>query len=203
MRTLRIETTRPALEIHSTKAQMNIRSKLRKFKVNRTPTRMNVEMHRPKMKVNWKKTWAQMNLRSPNYFRSYIQNRGKQAVYKAISKTVSEGNQVADLQYYMGMDGSPFADIAVQNMMNDIPQTNVANMPQSSPEVTWDPGYMEVEWVIGDVEIEWEDDYMPEFSVTPYSIEIRLQGRPEVHITVNESEAESADIVGRKVNRKV
>lgn len=203
MKTLRIESADPALQMHSTRAQMRIHNKIRRFKVKRTPTRMKVENKRPKMKVNWKKTWAQMNLRSPGHLATYLKGRSRQAVAKAISKTVSEGNQVADLQYYMGTGQSPFASIAMQNMINDVPEVNVGSMPQSSPEVSWEPGHMHVEWEIGDVEIEWEEEFMPEFSVTPYSIDIRLQGRPEVHITVNEEEARYTDTVGRKVNRKV
>lgn len=201
MRTLRIETGRPQLDIQTTRAQMQIRSRMRRFTVKRTPPEMSVDRKRPTMRVNWKKTWASMGRRSPGYMRQYMMSRSRRAVQNAIREVVNTGEELASVQDYMGSTSSPFGTMAWRDMMNSVPEVNVASVPAEPPDVTWDPGYMHIEWTAGDIEIEWDESYMPDFDVTPYSIEIRLQGRPEVHISVDEGKVTST--IGKKVNRKI
>ncbi len=201
MATLRIESTRPILTAQSTRAQVNITSKRRGFKVNRTPPRMTAKRIAPQMKVNWKKTRAQMGLRSPDYMRQYSVSRGRQHVRTYTQRVVSEGDQLGSVENYVNSGTEPLAEMQIQRMEAQQVQTNVASVPQESPEISWTPGSLQVEWTQGELEIEWDADFMPEFDVTPYTLDIRLQGRPEVRITVDNDNVQT--FVGKKVNKKV
>ena len=201
MATLRINSSRPVLTAKSTRAQIKITNKMRKFTVKRTPPKMTAKRQAPQMRVNWRKTNAQMGRRSPELLRAYLHSKSQQNVRAYIERTASEGSQVARVSEYVGSDSDPFAQIQIQRMESAIPETNIASMPQESPEISWTPGSMQVEWTVGELESEWDDDFMPEFEVTPYSLEIRLQGRPEVHITVDGENVPRT--VGARVNRKV
>lgn len=201
MKTLHIETTRPVITANTTPAKVDITSKRRTFKVSRTPTRMKVESQAPTMRVNWNKTNGQMGRRSPEVFRQYLYSLNRHRVSSAIERTSSEGSQVGHVENYVGSKSDPFAQIALQRMDDERPEVNVSSMPQERADVSWTPGSLHVDWTIGELEIEWDNDFMPEFDVTPYSIDIRLQGRPAVHIKLNEENIQAA--VGRKVNQKI
>lgn len=60
MATLRINSSRPVLTAKSTRAQIKITNKMRKFTVKRTPPKMTAKRQAPQMRVNWRKTNAQM-----------------------------------------------------------------------------------------------------------------------------------------------
>ncbi len=203
MRTISIQTSRPVLDIRSTPAKLEIRNQLRRpFRTTTTRPEMMVERQRPKMSVNWKKVWADRGVRSPEYFRQYTQQNSRQAVQTAIGNIVACGNNSLGVENYIGTSQNPIASWAWDSMMSDIPEMSM-DMTAPSPEVEWEQGYMRIDWSPGNIEIEWDEAFMPEISVTPYSVEISLKGQNEVKITVNEERVAENDATGRKVDKRI
>ncbi len=201
MKTLDIQTSRPRLDITSTRASLEITNKMRRFRSKRVAPQMTVERQAPTMSVNWSKVWAESGRRSPEQLKQYLNQVSRQNVDRAIQNFVSNGNYMLQVQNYIGKKGAnPIAELSLQQMKSELPEINVAMMPQSLPEVSWDPGYVRVEWSTGELQVEWDNEYAPDIRVTPHSVEIRLSGRSEVKISVKEDRV--AYDGGKKVNKK-
>lgn len=204
MKVLDITTTRPQLDIRSTRAQMEITNsnRVRRFSAKRVAPKMTVERKAASFKVDWASTWAQSGRRSPAYLKNYLVQNSRRKVDQAISRTVNNGNYMQHVEAYRGTKRNPIGEIAWQSYMNDSAvEVNVANMPDTTPDVVWDPGYVRIEWSTGEMQIEWDDNFRPDVKVTPHSVEIRLSGYPEVKIGVIEKNVSKYN--GRKVNRRV
>ena len=70
---------------------------------------------------------------------------------------------------YRGSDRNPVGEWALQQMLDNTQDITMAKANRSAGG-RMGPGYVKVEWTQGDVRIEWDDDFMPEFTVTPYSL---------------------------------
>lgn len=199
MKTLDIQTSRPRLDITSTRASLEITNKTRRFTSKRVAPQMNVERQAPTMKVNWSKVWAESGRRSPEQLKQYLNQMSRQNVDLAVQNFVNNGNYMLQLQNYIGKDVNPIAELSLERMKSELPEINVAMMPQSLPEVSWDPGYVRVEWTTGELQVEWDNEYAPDIRVTPHSVEIKLAGHSEVKISVKEDRV--ANESGNKVNK--
>ncbi len=202
MKTLNINTTRASLDISSTRAQLDIRNNVRRgFRTKTTQPRMNVENQRPQMRVNWKKVWADRGIRSPEAFSQYTRQIARQMVQEAIQNITAQGDYFGDITSYLGSNRSVVGDWATDQIANSVPELTMS--PEApSPEIEWIEGGMKIEWSPGDVEIIWEDDFMPDITVTPYSVEIKLRNHGEVKITVNEDNI-PARISGKNVDKNI
>lgn len=202
MRTLNITSSRAAIDISTSRAQLQIKNTVRRhFTAKRTPPQMKVERTNPKMSVNWKKVWANRGLRSPDYQRKHTVQKGYQEVMEYIQKTSQDGEFMAALEDYCGQDVNRVGQLAYRDAIHgDIPELNVAQ-PNPMPEVEWERGSMTIEWVPGDLEIVWEENFRPQITVTPHSVEIRLRGKNEVKISVNEDQVSGGS--GKKVDRQI
>jgi len=168
--------------------------------VTTTRPQMKIVREQPRMKVNWKKVWAERGQRSPEHFRKHTVQLARQLVQESIHNIVSQGNYLGDLPSYYNTGINPVGQWQYQEMMSDIPELQMAQ-PISSPEVEWTDGDMTIEWTKGEIEIVWDEDFTPEITVTPYSVEIRLRDHSEVKIAVNEDNIRKNS--GGKVDKKV
>lgn len=202
MKTLNIQTSRPTLNITTTNAQMNISNRIRRFSARRVPPEMKVERQAPSFKVDWRKVWSQSGRKSPEDLQIHMKQQSRQRVDNYIQTVAQNGDYVLQLKNYVGSKSDPLAEISWQNMIsrNQV-ETNVASMPETMPDVVWDPGYVRIEWTTGEVQIDWDDNFMPEITVSPHSVEIRLEGHKAIKISVNEDNVPK--IEGKKVNKKV
>lgn len=186
MKALNINSTRASIEVHSTRAQLDIRNNVRRgFRTKVTRPQMDVQRQAPQMRVNWKKVWADRGIRSPEAFSQYTRQIARQMVQEAIQNITASGDYFGDLQNYFGTSQSVVGDWAFNETLNDNVELTMSS-GASAPEIEWIEGGMKIEWSPGDVEIIWEDDFMPDITVTPYSVEINLRNHGEVKITVNE-----------------
>ncbi len=201
MKSLKINTTWATIEATHQRAIMQINNKMRRSKVTTTRPKMTVTRERPKMNVNWDKVWGESGRKNPTQMAQQTAAQGKQAAVDATIKYSADGSYVGDLHKYHGGTTSPFAQMAVNEMSANIPEVNFGSIPRSTPEISWDEGSMNIEWESGDVKIEWDEEYMPEFKVTPHSVEIRLNGKPQVHISLSEDALMGFE--GRKFNKKI
>ena len=201
MKTLSIQSSRAALDIHTTRAQLDIRNHVRRgFKVKTTRPQMHVERQMPQMKVDWKQVWANRGLRSPKYFMQHTRQLARQIVNEAIQNMVAGGDYMAQLEGYFNTAQNPIGDWAYEQMLVSEPEV-VMSSGMPAPDVQWTEGSVKIEWEPGEIEIVWEDEFMPEITVTPYSVEIRLKNRAEVQISVNENSIPKTR--GKKIDQKV
>ena len=201
MKTLSINTSRASLEISSTRAQLDIRNHVRRsFQVRTTRPQMEIVHQKPQMKVNWKKVWADRGIRSPEYFRQYTMQLARQMTREAVRKMVESGDSFGALENYFGTSQNPVGEWAYSEMIGDIPEMAMSSAIPS-PEIEWTEGAMRIEWSPGDVEIVWTEDFMPDITVTPYSVEIRLGNHSVVKVTVNEDNLPEKS--GRNVDKKI
>lgn len=201
MKTLDIHSSRAALDIHTTRAQLNIQNHVRRsFRVKTTRPQMHVERQRPQIKVDWKQVWANRGVRSPEHFLQYTRQLARQIVNEAVQNMTANGNYMAQLENYFHTMQSPIGDWAYEQMLNSVPEVGMsAGVP--SPSVQWTEGSIKIEWELGDVEIVWEDEFMPDITVTPHSVEIRLRNHADVKISVNENNLPKTS--GKKVDKKI
>ncbi len=202
MKRISIETSRPVLDITSTRAKLSIETKIRKFNSQNTPPVMRSNPKGATFKIDWGKIRSESGLRTPERQMQMQKAQDRQLVQEAISRTVSNGDYVLQLENYMGSKSDPLAQTVVNNMESDLPEINVTSMPQSSPVgAEWDVGGVNIEWEQGNLKVDWQNDYMPNITVTPHSVEIRLKGEMAVKISVNEDNL--APVVGRQLNKVI
>lgn len=197
---MNITTHRPRLDITTTNARLDITNRIRRMSASRTAPKMTVERTNPSFKVDWSRVWSESGRRTPSNLSGYVRQQSASKVQRAIQRTVQTGDQMKDIQNYQGSKTPIGADLAWRHMMEDGQvETNISSMPHSKPNVTWDPGSIKIDWSTGEVHIEWDDDYMPDVSFTPHSVEIRLTGRSGVDISVDESNV--MPLSGRRINK--
>jgi len=201
VRTLNIQTSRPTLSITTTNAQLNISNKIRRFSSRRVPPEMKIERKAPSFKVDWRKVWSQSGKKSPEDLALHVRQQARQRVDQYIQKVATNGDYILQVKNYVGTKSDPLAELRWQEMMSQKPEVNVTSMPETTPDVVWDLGYVKIEWTTGEVQIDWDDEFMPEITVSPHSVEIRIEGRKEIKISLNEDNVPK--IRGKKVNKKV
>lgn len=201
MKVLEISTVRPTLEITSKRAQVDITNRIRRFSSKRVPPKMSMERKAASFKVDWDSVWAQSGRRSPSHLRNYLVQNSRSKVDQAISRIVSNGDYLKQIESYRGSSSSPIGEIAWQNYLEDnAVETNVGLMPETSPTIEWDNSYLHIDWTLGDLQIEWDDNFRPDIEFTPHSVEIRLSAHPEVKIEVKERHIPG--LQGKKVNHR-
>lgn len=187
MKVLEISTVRPHLDITTKRAELNMHNRIRRFSTKRVAPKMNVERKAASFKVDWSSVWAQLGRRSPTHLKNYMVQQSRAKVDQAISRINSNGEYMKNVEAYKGSPSNPIGQIAWQNYLEDgTVETNIASMPETTPSIEWDPGYLHIDWTVGELQIEWDDFLKPDIEVTPHSVEIRLSEYPEVRIEVKE-----------------
>lgn len=185
------------IDIQITNAQLNITNRLRRFRMKRTQPEMKIVSETPSFKVNWDTVRSQSGLETPRYFMNSNRQKAYEKTMNAIGRIVAEGDMMTRID-----NSSPddmVSAIAVQNMRSAIPEFNIVTMPQDLAEITWDKGVFEINWTKGSLDVVWDEEYMPEYSVTPYSVEVSI--RELSRIKVNDTG--NRKLEGRKVDRKI
>lgn len=200
MKTISIETVRPHIEIKSTKAKLEVVGSTRRgMKISRSEPELNVEHKQPTLKIDWKAYHADRGTPTPEYMRRGIVQDANQDSIEATQRFVREGDEFGNLQNYAG-SGGPVGQMARRELIDPLPEINVRSTVP--PDISWDPADMKLNWEnVNDIKIEWDKYSPPEIKVTPHSVEIRVVGRPEVRITVNEDNVPK--IQGKAINTQM
>ncbi len=205
MGALSIQTSRPYLDITTTRARIDITNKIRRFSAKRTPPQMKIERQAASYKVDWSQVWARSRRNTSVNMKKYNAQAVRQRTEQPMAQVQRHANSAnANVMYTENYRGSSTASLtqpSLQDIMDSGMELNLASLADSKPNVQFDPGYMKVEWTSGELQIEWDDDFMPEITVTPHSVEIRLAGHKEVKIAVDEQRV--AHNGGKKVNKRV
>jgi len=183
------------LEIHSTKAVMQMERDPMVLRVKRTPPRMKVNRRLPTFRISntQELLGTQVGRRGPSAHSRRMVQQARQAMLEGIRRTNNRADQYAN--FYRYGDTSVVAQVSLSGVLEQSkPVFDTVPIPAPFPEVEWDMGEMSIDWEQGDLEMTWEGDPMPDISFTPHSVEIRLVSG-EV-IRVGEAEAKAIERQG-------
>ncbi len=183
------------MEINTTNSQLNISNHIRRFTIKRTSPQMKITRKTPKFKVDWDKVRAESGLKNPKYFMQDTRQRAYSKIMNSIKRMSQEGDMMMDITKD-APDMVPY--IAAENMRSALPEVNIASIPESLPDVTWDEGAFEITWTKGSMEIIWDEDYEPDISFTPHSVEIKIRNFKKIRMNDKGNKLE-----GRKIDRKI
>ena len=182
---LNIDQQIAEIGVKSTPARMNISMQRLQMRVKTESAKMQIDRKAPSFKVNRKKINNESGLKAPLEQAKAFRNRGKQAALRGAGQNKNDGNFLAN----HNVSGDRVPKLAKNKAMSRLsqPETNIGLMPQTSPEINWDKGYMRINWSKHSVIIDWEGEYLPQLEVDPrYSVEVFLRTEPYFRVMVEE-----------------
>ena len=183
MKRLQIETELARIGIKTHPAKMSINNSIRRFKNESTSARPIIETKRPRFKVDWQAVRAQTGLAGTVELSKQFRASGKQAAREDLRDIVQRGNMMED----GAQSGGPnVGQIAKHFAAPEPVEVVFASMPQSPPSIEWDIGYTKISWEPYELQLQWDDEYLPDISVERHSVEIFLQNKPSITISVIE-----------------
>ena len=197
---LNIDQQIAEIGVKSTPAKMNISMPRMQMRIKTESAKMEVDRKAPTFKVNRKKINNESGLKAPLEQAKVFRNKGRQAALSGARQNKDDGNFLANHK----ISGDRVPKLAKNKAMSRLakPETNIGLIPQSSPEVNWDKGYMRINWSKHSVIIDWEGEYMPQLEVDPrYSVEVFLRTEPYFRVMVEE--VRDAGAPGKYVDRAV
>ena len=183
---LRIEQQLAEIGLNVTPAKMQIEIPRMKMKIKSEIPRMQIERKAPSFKVNRRKINNESGLKAPLEFSREYRDKGLSDVLKGAKTAGEDGDFLGDAR----IRGDRISKLARNKAMASAmkkKKLELELMPQSSPEVEWDKGYMRINWSKHSIVIDWDGEYMPQLTIDPkYSIEIFLRTEPYFKVTVEE-----------------
>ena len=173
-----------SLGIEITQAQMKITTPRPQMQVVSEPPEMTIETRAPKFKLNWKKVRSESGMKAPTELAQSIGQTGIHIAGDGTKQTVKDGDYLKKVE----LGGNRIAQLSRQKTIKTAQaEINLSTMPQSLPEVEWEPGFIDIVWSRGNFKIDWIGEYMPEVVIDPmFSIEIFLREKPYIKVTVED-----------------
>ena len=196
MNTLSIHTFRPTIEVCSQKAMLEIKSRhTRRMKIKTIRPQMKVERNGAGLSENRAKPRVRVVKKPLDNFIRYLSDTDIKKLSDLngnLKDEQGEGELAPNatsghLQTYFSVKAA-------------LSELNAQTYERNEASVA-DPGKLTIEWTTGEVIIEWEEEYLPQITVTPYEVLIRLKGEKGVKIHVNEEKIPLKK--GRKINKNV
>ncbi len=194
----------PRLDIHSTRAVMEIHRDPMRLTVRRTAPKMNITRTRARFRIANSKQLlgTQVGRRSPDQQRRRMIQQAQQTMIQGIQRTNRDADQYAN--YYRSGGSNMVAQVSLSNMLEDSkPVYDSVPIPAPLPEMEWELGEMDIEWDAGELDLEWEGDPMPKISVTPHSVEIRLVSGEVIRVGEREAESIEREGLGKRLDKEV
>jgi len=192
------------IDIEKQPAQIGVRTTHAKLKVDtQRPPQMKVSADMPEMKqerkqpafsVDWQRVRAESGLAGPGVLSRQSAVEAQQQVLDFTGQSAQDGNYVSRAD----IGGNRVAELEKQRNFEPMKEVNLGSIPKNLPDVTWEPGFININWSNTQMRVEWDSEYMPTFSVEPYTVEIFLREKPYIKITVVE-EAMTEAFVDEKV----
>lgn len=194
---VRVETQKTEFEIRTTPAKLNIRSTRPKMQIRRAASRMTVDHKLPMFKVDWSAVRTESGLAPPEQMIRKWRDEGKEGALEAIASISVKGDRMMHIENKNDSIGAMRRDYDRERLTREV---NIGLIPQNSPKVEWEHGYVNLDWTTPQLDIEWDVGGL-EMYVEPHSVEVTIKQYPHVKITVVQEEVQEA--AGRKVDRKI
>ncbi|MFD0957914.1 DUF6470 family protein [Paenibacillus chungangensis] len=179
----------PQISIHSTSAEMGIKSKLGHFEIKQKQATIaihsvdavvSIQSEPAVVLIDLSKTWDALTGGKPIAFWNRIYGQSNKYVLDAIRHTVQEYNQIGDVL----SDGNPLAEAAKQSLSRERPKLQVygsaspANVDfkavLSDPEIQVSRGYVNVDAKINRPQIAYQRGYVNTFMKKYPSVEVSV-----------------------------
>jgi len=187
--------------VNSTPARMNITSPRMQMKITSEHPRMEIDRKAPTFKVNRKKINSESGLKGPIELSKAYRDEGVSKALKGAKTAAADGNFLGNVK----IRGNRLAKLSRNKAMNAAMKkrhVELGLMPQKSPEVEWDTGYMHINWSKHSIVIDWDGEFMPELKVDPkYSVEVFM--RTEPHFRVSVADLIDPNSTGRYVDQAI
>lgn len=192
---IHIEKQNAQIGIKTTKAQVQITSHRPKMKIKAPVPNFTVEHKQPAFKVDWQRVRSESGLPGPIAKSKQLAGEAKQQALQYTGQLAQDGNYLSRTD----LGGNRVAELEAERSLDKIPEINLGSMPQSLPNIEWEPGYINISWSNTQMQVEWDTEYMPTFSVEPHSVEIFLRNHPYIRITVTEEPVSAMALVDEQV----
>lgn len=201
MDVVRVQETRPVLDITVHRAKLHI--------TNSIP-RMHIRTKRPVMKVNQegatfkisraevrRQVNKQLNASGKAHISPEHRARAEQRALQALNRlsTNEHSGAVSQVSDSLPVIVAEAVASVSQSSMEDLTQ------PPASPSIEWDTGHISIEWSDYVLEIEWDDIDGPQIEVEPYSIEVNIRNQPVVRFKMNPKKMSKT--VGANIDAKI
>jgi len=189
------------LGLKVTPAKMKIDFPRMQMKITSEHAKMEIDSKAPSFRINRNKINNESGLKAPSVFTKDFRDAGLAGALRSVNTASKDGNFVGDLR----IRGNRIAKLARNKSMAAAlkkKQLDLRLMPQNSPEVKWDKGYMHINWSKHSIVIDWDGEYLPQLTIDPkYSVEIFMLKEP--YFKVNVEKMETPNSVGRYVDRAI
>ena len=188
MQQLIIDKKLAEIGLRVTPAKMRISFPQMRMKITTENPHMKIERKAPSFRMNRKKINSESGLKTPIEITRMFRDAGKAGALKVAKTAGEDGDYIGDAR----IKGNKIARLSRNKAIASATrnkQLGLVLMPQNSPEVSWEKGYISINWSKHSIKIDWDGEYMPQLTVDPkYSIEVFLRTEPYFKVTVVDME---------------
>lgn len=161
---------RPVLDITTRAAKVQIRRRRPQFKVRHSSPKMMVRKKTP--------TFRKKRLVTPRGRKAPVVQLSKRFIRQPLTH-ISKVSNILTKENDTLINNEENKNL-VSTMMEEpietvIPKAEVSVIPDEMIQLEWDKGYFDIEWTRDILEIEWDVDMVPEITVEPHAVEIRVR----------------------------
>jgi hypothetical protein len=185
LKRINIDQQYAEIGVRYTPAKLNISMPRGQMSITNVRPQMHIERQAPSFRVNKRKQNNESGLKGPLELAKTFRNKGRQSALRGAAKFKEDGNFLANHK----IPGDKVPSLAKKRATERLgpKNVNIGLIPQTSPEVTWDKGYMRINWSKHSIAIDWHGDYMPDMTVDPkHSVEVFLRTQPYFRVMVEE-----------------
>ncbi|MCL2078468.1 MAG: DUF6470 family protein [Oscillospiraceae bacterium] len=183
---LNIDQQFAEIGVRTTPAKLNIKMPRGQLTIKTEAPQMKIERKAASFKINRQKQNNESGLKGPLELAKTFRNKGRQKALQGVGQNKDDGNFLANT----AIKGDKIPKLAAGKAKARLGprEFNIGLMPQSSPEIQWDKGYMRINWSKHSVVIDYSGEYMPDLTVDPkYSVEVFLRTEPYFRVMVEEA----------------
>lgn len=185
MKVVRLQITQQMaqLGVESQDSQMNIESNKRTLEVESQPAKMSAISQGPAIKLDLSAFHANFDIKDiATIARENAQN-AKAAVTQYIQKTASDADYVANCTIHVNR----LASVAKSDMLaSKVPPMNSGVVPDGAIPMKGIPGKTAISWSDYSLKISWDEEFMPELSFEPPSVEVYMKQKAFIEVSTIE-----------------
>jgi hypothetical protein len=167
------------IEIRTYKARVEITTQRPQFRLRRDIAQFHMDRQLPMMHLDRTQMYKALCIGPVlQAARQYFEDSLQKGI-ESIGEISADGTAMMRLE----KGGKPIVELAAQSTDKGQADLNIASLP--TPEVNWEPGYININWTPGTFEMEWDVSTWADIRVEPSYIEIKMVKYPEVRIRVN------------------
>lgn len=200
MKRISIDSQMARIDVTTINAKLTVRSPKRSFRVKNTPPKMNANTKQPTFTADTQKIRSQRGLDPSGVFSKKTEQKGKADVNSDTRQNVALGEEALALMPHENQN--VMVNRAKRNMATDEVQVDMPDVrePRETPQII--PGTTDIEWDRGDLDVKWSNaNWMPEVQVEPYSVEVELEQKASVKVTVHDEAEYFHRTSGRRLDR--